>query len=204
MKNNPTARSVTGLIPQLAHPIDKERERTLGLLWERYGERLQQVAQKQLRNVSTLRADDLEAAMSGFMAFSVRARHDEDFLARLTDRDSLFAAMLFAARDKARGHRQRTETEKKRLPRDPVFGELTQDESDAELADRQEIVDEIVARLQGELDPKTFAAGMWTLKDATAHQIAAYEGWSPRTAQRRVRQFSDAARRRYGDHINGK
>lgn len=79
MKNNPAARSVTGLIPQLAHPDEEARRRTLAVLWERYGARLQQVAQKQLRNVSTLRADDLEAAMSGFMAFSVRALHDEVF-----------------------------------------------------------------------------------------------------------------------------
>jgi hypothetical protein len=203
MKNNPTARSVTGLIPQLAHPEKEERERTLALLWERYGERLQQVAQKQLRNVSTLRADDLEAAMSGFMAFSVRARHDEDFLARLTDRNSLFAAMLFAARDKARGHRQRTDTEKRWLPTEQVFGDVAEP-TEEELAEREVIVNEIVARLKDELDPKTFAAGMWTIDGATPHQIAAHENWSPRTAQRRVKQFLDAVRHRYGERTHGK
>lgn len=203
MKTTPSTRSVTGLIPQLAHPEKEERERTLALLWQRYGDRLVQAAQKQLRNVSTLRANDLEAAMSGFMAFSARARHDDEFLARLTDRDSLFTAMLFAARDKARGHRKRTETERRWLPAEQAFGDLAQREEE-DLAVREAIIDEIVERLQHELDPKTFTAGKWTVKGATPHEIAAHENWAPRTAQRRVRQFIDAAHRRYGERTHGK
>lgn len=181
---NPTAGSITRLIPEL-----RERdERAILLLWKRYGMQIENLARPWMVGVSPGMGDAEDVAQSAFHAFC-RAAADGRAL-ELADRDDLWRLLATISRHKAID-RIRRELRLRRGGRAGVSSQGLEGAEDGEPSPAETALlrDELAAlfeRMDAHGDPTLPVVATMRLEGASNEEIAEQLGCTTRTVQRKL------------------
>jgi RNA polymerase sigma factor (sigma-70 family) len=188
----PTPGSVTALLERLK---DGDHE-AVRLLWQRYYPRLVALARKKLQSTSRRVADEEDAALSALASFCRRAEQGQ--FPDLKDRDGLWALLVVLAARKAASQFRRDHSEKRgggqvqgnsavrRADGAGSAGGFDDVPDDEPTPEEAAILVEEMERLLGKLhDPRLRQAALWKLEGYSNAEIAARQGCSEPTVERR-------------------
>jgi RNA polymerase sigma factor (sigma-70 family) len=181
---NPTAGSITRLIPELR----QRDERAILMLWRRYGMQIENLARPWLVGVSPGVGDAEDVAQSAFHAFC-RAAADGRAM-ELADRDDLWRLLATISRHKATD-RIRRELRLRRGGRAAISSqglECAEDDapSPAEAALLRDELALLFERIDANGDPTLQLVATLRLEGASNEEIAEQLGCTTRTVQRKL------------------
>lgn len=163
-------------------------------LWQRYFQRLVELARTKLRGSSRRVADEEDVALSAFDSFCRRA--EQGRFPHLLDRDSLWRLLVLLTTRKA-SHQRRDQRRQKRGGGVVIQNETHGEDEDGAILDQivsREPTPEFAAQVAEECqrllrileDPELEAVALARMEGYSVEEIAQQQGYAPRSIKRKL------------------